>query len=87
MRLKIKVLIWDDENERIVKTLFRYDIGIRAIDDKQNRLSGYIKKLGKKEPRFLEDWIEDFGRDNVKVVDWGKYKYLESDKFEDLNRE
>lgn len=87
MRLKIKVIIWDEDEERIIKTLFRYDIGVRAIDDRFNRLDKYIKRLGKDEPRFLEDWIEEFGRDNVKVISWGKYKYLRSDKFEELNRE
>jgi len=74
MRLVIKVLVWNEKREKVIKTIYRYDVGIRAIEDKYNVLSKSVVYQGKQEPRFLEDWIEKFGRENVYIVSYGDYK-------------
>ena len=55
--------------------VFFYDIGIRAIDDPLDILSKYVngnvgfsQKSGRKHPRFLEDFVEEYGEKNVKVL-------------------
>jgi len=54
------------------KVSYHYDIGIKAVDDPQNKLSSHnIDWNG--EPRFLEDHIKESGIDNVFIHDFGKY--------------
>ena len=63
LRLKIKV----NENG---KWKYYYDVGLRAENP---QLSKYIYDKGVKRPRFLEDFIERYGVENVIIVSWGKY--------------
>lgn len=63
MRLKIKV----KENGR---WHYYYDIGLRSENP---QLSKYVYDKGVLRPRFLEDFIEKYGRENVVILSWGKY--------------
>ena len=61
LRLKIKV------NE-YGKIRYYYDIGLRG----KSKLSKWVDDCGRKRPRYLEDFIEIYGADNVQILSWGK---------------
>lgn len=54
------------------KTLYFYDKGLKMAEDPQNKLSSHVE-FARIEPRFLEDIIADYGRENIKIREWGKY--------------
>lgn len=55
---------------------FYYDIGVRCIEDPHNVLSkiNNHKQFGEHHPRYLEDFIEFYGKKNVEVMSYGKLK-------------
>ena len=59
--------------ELCVGDKFYYDIGLRKHGNQM--LPKTFTTMGEKHPRFLEDFIEKYGRKNVKIVDYGKLHY------------
>ena len=62
LRLKIRV----NENGRI---RYYYDIGLRG----NSKLSKRVYDRGVYRPRYLEDFIEAYGAENVQILSFGKY--------------
>jgi hypothetical protein len=67
-----------------------YDVGIRALEDPLNILSKNVRVFNfdfsqRGHPRFLEDFIEYYGKSSVKVFVSNSYK--EKDVTKKLNRE
>ena len=62
-----------------INNKFYYDIGLRK-DNYQ--LSKTVMKFGEKQPRFLEDFIEKYGKNKIKILDYGKLiddkKYIDN---------
>lgn len=65
LRLKIKV------NE-YGRTRYYYDIGLRG----DSKLSKWVDDCGRRRPRYLEDFIEVYGAENVQILSWGKYRRM-----------
>ena len=59
------------------------DIGLRK--DGNEMLSKYIKQGGTLQPRFLEDFIEKYGKDNVIIKNYGKFYTRENEIKEYIN--
>jgi hypothetical protein len=47
-----------------------YDIGLRN----KSKLSKFTSSFGEYHPRYLEDFIERYGKHNIKIVSFGKLK-------------
>ena len=62
LRLKIKVV----ENGQV---RYYYDVGLRGCSN----LSKWVDDCGRRRPRYLEDFIEVYGINNVQILSWGKY--------------
>jgi len=54
--------------EIVAKGRFYYDIGLRK---RNNNLSKYVRRFDGRSPRYLEDFIEVYGKSNVRVLDYG----------------
>ena len=52
----------------MVNDKFYYDIGLRKGD---RLLSKFVYRFSEKQPRFLEDFIEVFGKANVNIIGYG----------------
>ena len=52
-----------------VKGIFYYDIGLRKGN---NILSKTSHQFGEDCPRYLEDFIERYGKNNIKLKSYGK---------------
>ncbi len=53
----------------MVKNKFYYDIGLRKGDKKLSKMS---HQLGHDCPRYLEDFIDVYGANNIKILTYGK---------------
>lgn len=54
---------------------YSYDVGLRRND---NHSSKTIERHGEIQPRYLEDFIDKYGKNNIKIVSYGKL-YDETD--------
>ena len=52
---------------------FYYDVGLRNINGNQ-KLSKIVWRAGEKQPRFLEDFIEKYGKDKINIISYGSLK-------------
>jgi hypothetical protein len=50
-----------------VKGKFYYDIGLRG----SSTLSKKHRVFGEMQPRYLEDFIEKYGKKNIKIISYG----------------
>lgn len=48
---------------------YSYDVGLRRTD---NHSSKTIERHGEKQPRYFEDFIERYGKDNIQIISYGK---------------
>ena len=53
------------------------DIGLRK--DGNEMLSKYIKQGGILQPRFLEDFIEKYGKENIRIANYGKFSHRQQE--------
>jgi len=62
-----------------IKGKFYYDIGLRGRDTISPKT---IERCNDIEPRFLEDFIDKYGKDKINIISYGTY----SDEIESINQ-
>ena len=68
----MKTKNWVSRLHILVKGKHFYDIGLRKGN---NILSKRVYRYGLLYPRYLEDFIEIYGKNKIKIIGYGKLEY------------